>query len=96
MSDLSDAEIQRPRLWPLDDPFHPGDSSAYSTDTSTDSTDQDDLEDESSDCIDNPKETNEALEVDTAEKMRLRALRRYWKSLVLDRLFACNLSIYIC
>ena len=96
MSDLSDAQVQRPRLWPLDDPFHPSNSSAYSTDTSADNMDHGDSEGESSDSINNLEETNEALEADAAEKMRLKALRRYWKSLVLDHLFACNLSIYIC
>ena len=94
MSDLSDAEVQRPRLWPLEDPLHPGNSSAHNTDQSSQSSDQSDSDDG---VIAGPADIYKALEVDKAEKMRLLALSRYWKGRVLSLfLSVLKLPVYIC
>jgi hypothetical protein len=84
MSDLSDAEVQRPRLWPLEDPLRPENFSVHSTNQGSQSTSQSDSDDG---AIRGPGDIDKALEADEAEKMHLLALSRYWKGRVLSLFF---------
>jgi hypothetical protein len=79
MSDLSDPEVQRPRLWHLGDPLRPENFSAYSTNQSIQTTSQSDSDDGP---IRGPGDIYRTLEVDEAEKMRLFALTGHWKGRV--------------
>lgn len=77
MSDFSDAEGPRPRLWAVADPFHPDHSCSRCSANSTEQSDFDDG------IFEGPGDDFRALEKEEAEMKRLIAMRRYWKSQVL-------------